>query len=193
MRQRSIGFLLLPLTLSLAACGGGVRAVATGAGGCDEDSGCPSGDAGHEAAVADAGACGENSFAVVNCNGMFEYCCPAGANCAPPSCLPLVDAGNEGAAADAGGCDEDSGCHRLDAGQGADAADAGPCPGAEYLLIPCCGGINDTSCSNGSGPPAPQPFCTALPAMCDGQPDCIVGECEGSVDQTKRTLQCNCI
>ena len=33
----------------------------------------------------------------------------------------------------------------------------------------------------------------ALPASCAGQTTCTVGQCEGSIDQTKRTLGCNCI
>jgi hypothetical protein len=71
------------------------------------------------------------------------------------------------------------------------ATDAGACPAGQYLLQPCCGGYNDTSCSNGS--PPPQPFCVTLPASCDGHSMCTVGGCVGVVDATNLTLGCTCI
>ena len=68
--------------------------------------------------------------------------------------------------------------------------EAGDCPDGQVLLIPCCGGFNDQSCSNGPGPPPP--FCTAVPPTCNEQ-SCTVGGCEGAFDESTRTLSCNCI
>jgi hypothetical protein len=82
-------------------------------------------------------------------------------------------------------------------GTGGEGA-GGECPDGEYLLIPCCGGDNDTACSNGSGPPAPAPYCVPLPASCAG--DAFVGgcsppgtTCSGGVDAVERTISCVCI
>ncbi len=156
------GSLFLALAAPLAACGGNV-AVAPPADASSEASPAQASvDAG-----ADSGVCPEAGSYPVECNGVLLYCCPPGANCDPPSC------GSQKAA------------------DAAAPADSGPCPADEYLLTPCCGGYNDTSCSNGPGPPPP--FCTALPPSCAGKSVCTVGGCEGSVDTSNRTLGCNCI
>jgi hypothetical protein len=151
------------------------------------DAGHPAVDAGHDAASPEAGACPAGSAAVYGCGGTFFYCCPDdGGNCEAPSCETL-DAGHEAAAGEAGGCSSDASCPR------SPPSDGGACQAGEYLLIPCCGGVDDSACSNSNGPPAPAPFCTALPASCAGQTTCTVGQCEGAVDQATRTLGCNCI
>ncbi len=159
---------MVPVALSLGACGGSVRGVA------GPDASATDGPAeSSEDAGADSGTCQQDGSYPVECNGVLLYCCPPGAHCAPPSCgLP-----------DAGGPAE--------AGDAMTARDTGACPQDQYLLVPCCGGVNDTSCSNGPGPPAP--FCTAFPSSCEGESVCTIGSCEGPVDQTTGTLQCICI
>jgi hypothetical protein len=150
------------LLVPLALCIGGCGGSVSGSDASDADS---STDAGIDGAV-ESGACPVGS-SPVECNGVLLYCCPEASHCAPPSCeLP-------------------------DAGDAADATDAAPCPAGQYLLMPCCGGFNNTSCSNGPGPPPP--FCTVLPPSCTGQSTCLVGGCEGVVDESSGKLQCTCI
>jgi hypothetical protein len=154
-------FYLLPLVLSLGACGG--NAVISS----EKDGSAESGmDAG-----AEPDACVPGSDAVINCHGVFLYCCPPHAHCLPPP------------------------CDSPDAGDAAPPPDAAPgdggCPVGEYLLVPCCGGYDNTACSNGPGPPPP--FCSALPASCSGQSACEIGGCSGTVDPGKRTVECNCL
>lgn len=153
MRDSFLGCLLLPVALSIGACGGSISPVTAG-----------TADAGGDA-NADSGACADGGYPV-SCGAVVLYCCPPGAYCDPPSCgVP--------AAADAA------------------APDAGPCPPGEYLIFPCCGGYNDTTCSNGPGPPPP--FCSALPSSCEGKSTCMLGGCIGPLDESKRTLGCTCI
>lgn len=127
----------------------------------------PGQDASDEGSSADAGTCPAGTYPVECAGGPLFYCCPAGAHCEPPS------------------------CGSPDASDAAAPGDSGPCPPDQYLLTPCCGGYNDTSCSNGPGPPPP--FCTALPASCAGQSTCTLGGCEGPVDPIHRTFGCICI
>lgn len=117
------------------------------------------------ASSVDAG-CPAGASPVACPGGPLLYCCPPDAFCAPPSC---VDA---------------------DAPTPLDLAQ---CPPGQVLLIPCCGGFNDTACSNSAGPPAPPPFCTDLPSFCEGQTSCAIGGCNGALDENKRTLGCLCI
>jgi hypothetical protein len=111
----------------------------------------------------ESGACPDGGYPISCPGGEFLYCCPAGSFCDPPSCGAPVPAQD----------------------------DAGACPSDQYLLVPCCGGYNDTSCSNGPGPPAA--FCTALPASCEDQSECTLNGCEGPIDESNRTLQCTCL
>jgi hypothetical protein len=163
MRDSFVAFIVLPVALSLSACGGTVVST-TGPDLAGEDG---STDAGLDT-TADSGACPDGSYPI-GCDGVVMYCCPPGANCLPPS------------------------CGSPDAGKGTAPDDAGKCPADQYVVIPCCGGYNDTSCSNGPGPPPP--FCTALPSSCKGQSGCLLpgSDCEGPVDDSKRTLTCMCI
>ena len=70
----------------------------------------------------------------------------------------------------------------------------GGCPAGEYLIIPCCGGDNDTSCSHG-GPPAPAPFCAQLSCDSTEAASCTpaADTCAGVVDPSARTVSCECI
>ncbi len=151
MRGSLVASVLLPVALSLGACGG----VFVG----DDGEYYPPGDAG-------ADACPPGAYPV-ECPGVFLYCCPPGAHCAPPS------------------------CGSPDAGDAPPPEDAGACPPDQYLVVPCCGGFDDTSCSNGPGPPTP--FCSALPSSCDGSSACTLGGCDGPIDESARTLECTCI
>ena len=129
---------------------------------------CGSGAGREDGAYAptDAGTCTGGSYPIA-CAGVVLYCCAPGAHCASPS------------------------CGSPDAGGAPPPADAGSCGPDQYLVIPCCGGENDTACSNGPGPPPP--FCSALPSACEGQTSCTLGGCEGALDGSARTLQCFCI
>ena len=119
----------------------------------------------------DGGSCPAGSDPIACAGGPILYCCAKNESCDPPSCL------------DAGG-------GPAEPAASTDAAMA--CPPGQYLLIPCCGGFNDTSCSNGS--PAPAPFCVDLPPACQGgQPSCTIGDCSGVLDGLNYTLQCECI
>jgi len=188
----------LPLALLLAACGSVAQSPLVQNQPVDQPRPTqPSEDAG-----ADSGACPAGYYVEPESLGCVDGqlrpgCCPNGANCSPPS-NTYCDLG--GGACSPEPCAEDAGAAPEDAGaapEDAAAVDSGACPAGQVLLEPCCGGDNDSSCSNGGGPPAPAPFCVELSSLnCFMEGDasvCMKGGCEGELDTANHTLGCNCI
>lgn len=174
MRVHALVLLSL-VSVAFVACGGRI--------GDDEPAsdGGPPAQPGEPAQprISDAGDAGDGDdggdggcpagYSPVACNGVVLYCCAPGAHCATPSCGVPAPAPNDASEPD----------------------DAGDCPPGEILIMPCCGGYQDTSCSNGPGPPAP--FCTTPPSSCDGQSECTIGGCSGPYDEATHRLSCICI
>jgi hypothetical protein len=165
---------LLFSSSSLAACGGLAQGADAGAEGGTGSGACPAGY--------------YEGLPYCDNGRLKPSCCPNGAYCSPPGGFCDLDGGACKGGLD---CAPDAGRAPLNDAGGAPRDDAGSCPDGLYLFIPCCGGVNDTSCSNGPGPPPP--FCAALPSSCVGQSICYRGDCSGPVDAAARSVQCECI